>query len=121
MSDYSHIYHLLSFKVVSDYEYVRSGVCNVFMASKPLAGMRMTKVTERNTKVDWAQFLQEIAEHYQAARKITLVMDNLNTHSPGALYEAFPPDKAKALWGRFELSTHQSTVVGSTSPRSNSM
>lgn len=86
-----------------DYEYERCGVCNVFMASEPLAGKRMTKVTERKTKVDWAQFLQDIAEHYPSAQKITLVMDNLNTHSPGALYEAFPPDKAKALWDRFEF------------------
>ncbi len=86
-----------------DYEYERCGVCNVFMASEPLAGTRMTKVTDRKTKVDWAQFLQNIAEHYQAAQKITLVMDNLNTHRPGALYEAFPPDKAKALWDRFEF------------------
>jgi hypothetical protein len=86
-----------------DYEYERCGVCNVFMASEPLAGKRMTKVTERKTKVDWAQFLQDIAEHYPTAKKITLVMDNLNTHSPGALYEAFPPDKAKALWDRFEF------------------
>lgn len=86
-----------------DYEYERCGVCNVFMASEPLAGTRMTKVTDRKTKVDWAQFLQDIAEHYQAAQRITLVMDNLNTHSPGALYEAFPPDKAKALWDRFEF------------------
>ena len=73
------------------------------MASEPLAGTRMTKVTERKTKVDWAQFLQDIAERYQTAQRITLVMDNLNTHSPGALYEAFPPDKAKALWDRFEF------------------
>lgn len=86
-----------------DYEYERCGVCNVFMASEPLAGTRMTKVTERKTKVDWAQFLQDIGEHYPTAKKITLVMDNLNTHSPGALYEAFPPDKAKALWDRFEF------------------
>lgn len=86
-----------------DYEYERLGVCNVFMANEPLAGKRMTKVTERKTKVDWAQFLQNIAEHYPSAQKITLVMDNLNTHSPGALYETFPPDKAKALWDRFEF------------------
>lgn len=86
-----------------DYEYERCGVCNVFMASEPLVGTRMTKVTERKIKVDWAQFLQNIAERYQAAQKITLVMDNLNTHSPGALYEAFPPDEAKALWDRFEF------------------
>jgi len=86
-----------------DYEYERCGVCNVFMASEPLAGTRMTKVTEYKTKVDWAQFLQEIAERYQDAQKITLVMDNLNTHSPGALYQTFPPDRAKALWDRFEF------------------
>lgn len=86
-----------------DYEYERCGVCNVFMASEPLAGTRMTKVTERKTKVDWAWFLRDIAGRYQDAQKITLVMDNLNTHSPGALYEAFPPEQAKALWDRFEF------------------
>ena len=86
-----------------DYEYERCGVCNVFMASEPLAGTRMTKVTERKTKVDWARFLQDIAERYRDAKEITLVMDNLNTHSPGALYEAFPPEQAKALWDRFEF------------------
>lgn len=86
-----------------DYEYERCGVCNVFMASEPLAGTRMTKVTERKTKVDWAQFILDIAKRYQHAKKIILVMDNLNTHSPGALYQALPPDKAKALWDRFEF------------------
>ena len=54
-----------------DYEYERCGVCNVFMASEPLAGTRMTKVTERKTKVDWAKFLQDIAGRYQDAQKIT--------------------------------------------------
>ena len=86
-----------------DYEYERCGVCNVFMASEPLAGSRLTKVTERKTKIDWAQFVEEIAERHVDAERITLVMDNLNTHSPGALYEAFPPDRAKALWDRFEF------------------
>jgi ribosomal protein S13 len=86
-----------------DYEYERCGVCNVFMASEPLAGTRMTKVTERKTKADWAQFLHDIAEHYQEAERITRVMDNLNTHSPGALYQTFPPEQAKALWDRFEF------------------
>jgi hypothetical protein len=86
-----------------DYEYQRCGVCNVFMANEPLAGKRMTQVTERKTKVDWAHFLHEIAAHYKDAEKITLVMDNLSTHSPGALYEAYPPDQAKALWDRFEF------------------
>lgn len=86
-----------------DYEYERCGVSNVFMATEPLGGRRMTKVTERKTKIDWAQFIQDIAERYAAAERITLVMDNLNTHRPGALYEAFPPDQAKALWDRFKF------------------
>lgn len=86
-----------------DYEYERCGVCNVFMANEPLAGTRMTKVTERKTKIDWALFLQDISGRYQNVQKITLVMDNLNTHSPGALYETFPPEQAKALWDRFEF------------------
>lgn len=84
-----------------DYDYERCGVCNVFMAVEPLTGQRLTRITPRKTKTDWASFLEEIAGRYAAARQITLVMDNLNTHSPGALYETFPPETAKALWGRF--------------------
>lgn len=86
-----------------DYEYERCGVCNVFMASEPLAGTRMTKVTEYKTKVDWARFIQDIAERYQDAERITLVMDNLNTHSPGALYQTFGlmrPTASQAAWMR---------------------
>ena len=86
-----------------DYEYERLGVCNVFMACEPLAGRRMTQVTERKTKLDWAHFIDDIAKHYPEAERITLVMDNLNTHTAGSLYEAFAPDKAKALWDRFEF------------------
>ena len=86
-----------------DYEYERCGVCNVFMATEPLAGRRLTKVTERRTKIDWVHFIEDIAERYIDAEQITLIMDNLNTHSPGALYEVFPPDQAKALWDRFEF------------------
>jgi len=86
-----------------DYEYKRSGVCNIFMACEPLAGKRMVKITETKTKKDWAVFLEEIACQYQDAEKITLVMDNLNTHTPGSFYETFPPDHAKALWDRFEF------------------
>lgn len=86
-----------------DYEYERCGVANVFMATEPLAGKRMTKVTERKRKVDWAQFVDDIARHYPDAEKITLVMDNLSTHAPGAFYEAFAPAQAQALWDRFEL------------------
>ena len=86
-----------------DYEYKRLGVCNVFMACEPLAGRRITKVTERKTKIDWAHFLGDIAQQYPEAKRITLVMDNLNTHTPAALYEAFAPAQAKALWDRFEF------------------
>lgn len=86
-----------------DYEYERCGVCNIFMANEPLAGKRLARVTERRTKSDWACFIKEIAEHYEHARKITLVMDNLNTHKAGSLYEAFAPEEAKGIWDRFEF------------------
>jgi hypothetical protein len=78
-----------------DYEYKRCGVCNIFMACEPLAGKRFVIITERKTKNDWARFVEEISVAYGGAEKITLVMDNLNTHTAGALYETFNPEKAK--------------------------
>ena len=86
-----------------DYEYKRCGVSNIFLACEPLAGKRMIKITDRRTALDWASFIEEIATQYEQAEKITLVMDNLNTHKPGSFYEKFPPEKAKALWDRFEF------------------
>jgi len=86
-----------------DYEYKRCGTCNIFMANEPLAGTRMVDVTERKTKVDWAFFVEKIASYYEHAEKIILVMDNLNTHTPGSLYEAFTPKKAKEIWDRFKF------------------
>ena len=86
-----------------DYEYKRCGVCNIFMACEPLSGKRMVKITERKTKKDWSFFLEDIATQYENAEIITLVMDNLNTHTPGSFYETFQPNKAKALWDRFEF------------------
>lgn len=86
-----------------DYEYARCGVCTIFLASEPLNGRRYVKVSERRTKKDWAKFIEELSEIYPDAEKITLVMDNLNTHKPGSLYEIFKPEKAKALWERFEF------------------
>jgi transposase len=86
-----------------DYEYERCGVCNVFLAVEPLAGQRLIQVSQRKTKSDWAHFVQALAERYSHAEKITLVMDNLNTHKPGSLYETFAPAEAKALWDRFEF------------------
>ncbi len=86
-----------------DYEYRHCGMCSIFIVSEPLAGVRMVRVREKRTKIEWAHFLREISQIWAAAKKITLVMDNLNTHTPGALYEAFPPAQAKALWERFEF------------------
>ena len=86
-----------------DYEYKRCGMCNIFLACEPLAGKRMIKVTERRTALDWACFIEEIAAQYEQAEKITLVLDNLNTHNAGSFYEKFSPEKAKALMNRFEL------------------
>lgn len=89
--------------VLVDYEYSRKGTCNIFMANEPLAGKRFVKVTGRRTKIDWAEFINDISEQYKDAEKITLVMDNLNTHKPSSLYEKFPPEEAKRIWDRFEF------------------
>lgn len=86
-----------------DYEYKREGVCNIFIANEPLTGKRLVKVTERKTKLDWAEFLKEIDEEYKDAKKIKLVMDNLNTHKPSSLYERYQPKEAKRIWDRFEF------------------
>lgn len=86
-----------------DYEYERCGVCNIFVAVEPLAGRRWVEVTERKTRNDWALFVQKIAGLYPKAEKIRLVMDNLNTHTAGSLYESFPPAAAKTLWDRFDF------------------
>ena len=86
-----------------DYEYSRKGMCNIFIANEPLAGKRIVKVTKRKTKVDWAEFVKDIDDHYPKAKRITLVMDNLNTHKPGSLYERFSPIEAKRIWDRFEF------------------
>ncbi len=87
-----------------DYEYVRNGVVNIFMANEPLKGKRIVEVTEHKTKKDWAMFIKGIADdHYPKAKKITLVMDNFKTHSASALYETFEPQEAKRLWDRFDF------------------
>lgn len=87
-----------------DFEYERCGVANVFLASEPLTGKRIVEITEKKTKVDWARFIKQIAdEWYKDATKITLVMDNLGTHKPGALYELFEPEEAKRIWDRFDF------------------
>ena len=87
-----------------DYEYERLGVCNIFLANEPVAGFRTVKITDRKCKVDWAEFIKEIADvHYPEVELITLVMDNLGTHTPGAFYERFEPAEAKRILDRFEF------------------
>ena len=87
-----------------DYEYIRNGVVNIFMANEPLKGKRYVEVTEFKTKRDWAKFVKRIAdEWYPKAKKIKLVMDNFKTHDASAFYETFEPQEAKRLWDRFEF------------------
>jgi transposase len=87
-----------------DYEYIRHGVVNIFMANEPLMGKRMVEITEFKTKKDWAVFIKKIADdQYPDAKRITLVMDNFKTHDPSAFYETFEPEEAKRLWDRFEF------------------
>lgn len=86
-----------------DYEYRRCGVCSIFMAGEPLKGTRFIQVRKQRTKQDWARFLAALSDRYSKADIITLVMDNLNTHKPGSLYDTFPPDRARTLWKRFEF------------------
>ncbi len=87
-----------------DYEYSRQGVANIFIANEPLKGKRYIRIKKTKTKKDWAYFVRYIADQlYPRAVKILLVMDNLNTHTPSALYETFPPEEAKRIWDRFEF------------------
>ena len=87
-----------------DYEYVRNGTCNLFMFNAPLTGWRRAEVTERRTKKDWAEQIRRLVEEdFPNAEKIVLVMDNLNTHRPSSLYEAFEPERAKKIWDKLEI------------------
>lgn len=86
-----------------DYEYAREGWANLFLAVEPLAGKRHVQATARRTKEDFARFLKIISdEMYPDAQRIVLVTDNLNTHKPASLYEAFAPEEAFRLAQRFE-------------------
>ncbi len=87
-----------------DYEYVRLGVTNLFIFFEPLAGWRHLEVTARRTKQDWAYAVRDLVDvQYPHAVKIRLVLDNLNTHVGGSLYETFPPAEARRLLDRLEI------------------
>ena len=86
-----------------DYEYERNGVANLFMVFAPLEGWRHVKVTDRHTAIDYAHVLRDLSDtHFPDAAKIVLLQDNLNTHKPASLYEAFPAPEARRLVERFE-------------------
>jgi hypothetical protein len=87
-----------------DSEYERRGTANLFMAVEPLAGKRTVQVTDRRTKIDWAQFIKFLLlTVYPEAAVVVLVMDNLNTHGIGSLYEAFDPETARSLAARLQI------------------
>jgi hypothetical protein len=87
-----------------DYEYTRHGSANLFVWCAPHLGTRGVAVTERRTRRDFAEALRSLVdEHFAAAERIVLVLDNLNTHDPSALYLAFPPAEAKRIWDKLEL------------------
>lgn len=86
-----------------DSEYVRNGVANLFMAFEPLAGKQHVRVTERKTGIEFAQMLRIISDEcYPKARRLVLVCDNLSTHTPAVLYEAFTPQEARRIAARIE-------------------
>lgn len=88
----------------TDYEYERNGTANLFMIFEPLGGKRHVKVTDRRTAVDYAHVIRDLVDvHYPHADKIVLVQDNLNTHKPASLYQAFPPAEARRLIERLEI------------------
>jgi hypothetical protein len=87
-----------------DPEYVRGGVTNVFLVTEPLRGWRQVLVSDRRTRIDFAACIKALADiHYPTAERIVLVMDQLNTHSPASLYDAFPPAEAKRLADKLEI------------------
>ena len=87
-----------------DYEYQRNGVSNLFMLFAPLEGWRRVEVTDRRTKADWARVVKKLVdEDYVDKERIVLVMDNLNTHHPASLYQAFEPAEARRIAQRLEI------------------
>ena len=87
-----------------DHVYTRNGVASLFLACEPLAGWRHIEVTEHRRRTDWAGFIRSLLEgRYREADQVVLVMDQLNTHSPASLYEAFPPEEAKRFAERIKI------------------
>ena len=88
----------------TDSEYVREGTCSIFAFTEPLGGIRHVSVREHRTAIDWAEEIQHLTDiQYPDAKKIILVMDNLNTHAISSLYKAFPPETARKIARRLEI------------------
>lgn len=97
-----------------DHQYERNGVCNLFMFYEPFGSYRYVCVTERRTKIDWALQIRELLDnHYPHAKKVILVMDNLNTHQAPLCMTPFLLRKPDGCWIVWKFTTHQSTAVGS--------
>jgi len=87
-----------------DYEYERRGTADVFLFTEPLGNWRCVEITETRTRIDWAIQVRNLVDvYYPQAEKIRLVMDNLNTHTFGSLYEAFPPEEARRIADKIEI------------------
>ena len=87
-----------------DNEYIREGTCSIFIFTEPLAGWRYAEAFEHRTKKDWARRVKWVLDNqYPSAKKVALVMDNLNTHVISSLYETFPPEEAFRLAQRLEI------------------
>ena len=87
-----------------DYEYRRMGKCNLFMFFQPRSGWRHVQVTERRTKQDFAQCMKDLVDvHFPEAQVIRVILDNLSTHTPGALYETFAPEEARRILRKLEF------------------
>lgn len=95
-----------------DHEYERNGTANLFVFCQPLAGWRQVKATQHRKKTDFAECMQELVDiHFPDAELIKIVLDNVNTHTPGALYDAFPPEEARRILRKLEF--HYTPIHGS--------
>jgi transposase len=94
-----------------DYEYKRKGTCNVFCAVQPQAGRYLAEVTQRRTGDDFARFIKQLAQGYENVDRITLIMDNLNTHTEKSMIGLFGEQEGRRLWARFDV--HYTPVHGS--------
>jgi len=100
-----------------DYHYQRNGVCNVFIAFQPHTGQRLVSVYQRRTAKEYADFFKQLSEHFADALSITVVQDNLNTHTPASFYKFFKPAEAFAMAQKFSMHYRKPIGVGVLTPK----